>query len=84
MRRRVIWSEDARADYLSQIEYIARESIRNAELVATRIEATVDTLAAMPIGRAGRVAGTFEMLVRQTRLIIAYRQSGLHPFLETR
>lgn len=73
--RLVAWSDDALQDFDSAILYIAREDSQAATLVADRIEAAVGLLAEMPIGRQGRVKGTYEMPVQKTRYIIAYALS---------
>ncbi len=70
--RSVFWSKEALADFDSQINFIALDSIRGASLIADRIEQAVTALQAMPTGRFGRVAGTYEKLVTKTSLIIAY------------
>lgn len=72
MKRRVRWSDKAAADYHHQLTFIADDSPTNAELVDKRIIAAVELLAARPIGRAGRVAGTYEKSVAGTSLIVAY------------
>ena len=72
MKRRVRWSDNAAADYHDQLTYIADDSPTNAELVDKRIIAAIELLAARPIGRAGRVAGTYEKTVAGTSLIVAY------------
>ena len=76
MKRRVRWSEKAAADYHQQLTQIADDSPTNAELVDKRIIAAIGLLAARPIGRAGRVAGTYEKLVTGTSLIVAYLLDG--------
>lgn len=76
MKRRVRWSEKAAADYHQQLTQIADDSPTNAELVDKRIIAAIELLASRPIGRAGRVAGTYEKLVTGTSLIVAYLLDG--------
>jgi toxin ParE1/3/4 len=72
MKRRIAWGARATADYHAQLEYIAEQSPENADLVDQRIMATIEKLAEKPIGRAGRVAGTYEKSVLKTSLIVAY------------
>ena len=72
MTRRVRWGEKAALDYHEQLEIIANDSPANAELVDNRIIAAVELLAKQPIGRAGRVAGTYEKSIAGTSLIVAY------------
>jgi toxin ParE1/3/4 len=73
MKRRISWSAKASADYHGQLEFIAEENPNNADLVDQRLMAAIDLLSEMPVGRAGRVAGTYEKPVTRTSLIIAYR-----------
>jgi len=73
MIRRVEWSDDAADDFDQAIDYIARESEKNARRVSSRILAAIDLLAELPTGRQGRVAGTHEKLARNTPYIVAYK-----------
>jgi toxin ParE1/3/4 len=75
MKRRVAWGEKATADYHQQLRFIADQNPGNADLVDQRLMAAIETLADIPIGRAGRVAGTYEKPVTKTSLIIAYQLS---------
>jgi toxin ParE1/3/4 len=70
--RTVVWSDDALRDFDSAILYIATDDPQAASLVADRIEATIRLLAEMPVGRQGRVKGTYEIPGRRTRYIVAY------------
>jgi len=72
MIRRITWGLRATADYHSQLEYIAEQSPENADLVDQRIVSAIEELAAKPIGRAGRVAGTYEKSILKTNLIVVY------------
>jgi toxin ParE1/3/4 len=72
MKRRILWGEKAALDYHEQLEFIANDSPANAELVDDRIIAAIELLADRPIGRAGRVAGTYEKSVAGTSLIVTY------------
>jgi toxin ParE1/3/4 len=60
MTRDVIWAPAAIADYRSQLEYIAADSAKAAQLVKNRIDQAVRSLANKPLGRPGRVPGCFE------------------------
>lgn len=73
MKRRIAWSEKASADYLQQLNFIADRNPANADLVDTRLMAAINILAETPVGRAGRVTGTYEKPVTKTSLIIAYQ-----------
>jgi len=75
MARRIAWSEEAVDDFDSAITYVALDSKRSAGLVAQRIENAIAGLATMPIGRQGRVAGSYEKPVQKTPYVIAYSLS---------
>ena len=88
MTRDVAWSERALADFESQFEYIARDSLKNAKLVADRIEHSIGLLSDMPFGRIGRVAGTYEASVPKGPFIIVYelpddRTLGIRRIIHT-
>jgi toxin ParE1/3/4 len=73
--RRVVWQPRALADFDAQIAFIAEANPANATRVADRIEAVVSLLRVNPVGRAGRVPGTFEFVVPKTAYIVAYALS---------
>lgn len=70
--RRVIWSADARRDYLDILRYIADDNPDAAERVAAAIERTGDGLGEFATGRPGRVTGIYEKSVPRLPYIIAY------------
>ena len=70
--RRVVWSEDALDEFDDLVGYIAADNPPAALAVAGRIEDAIKALAAMPVGRRGRVAGTYEKVVSGLPYIIAY------------
>lgn len=70
--RAVTWSADALNDFDQAIYYIAKEDPRAALSVADRIEEAVLLLQAYPVGRQGRVTGTYEKPVTRTPYVIAY------------
>lgn len=70
--RRVLWAETALDDFDSIVAYIAEEDPAAAARVLDRIDATVRALADMPIGRRGRVGGTYEKVVAGLPFVIAY------------
>ena len=70
--RRVLWSQDALAEFDGIVAYVARDNPTVAGNVAERIERAVDALALMATGRRGRVAGTYEQIVSGLPYIIAY------------
>jgi toxin ParE1/3/4 len=74
--RRIAWSARAASDYYAQLEFISEQDPANADLVDQRIMAAIETLAERPIGRPGRVSGTYEKTVVKTGLIVAYELSA--------
>ena len=70
--RSVVWSRHAHNDFLGIIGYIAQDNPAAALSLARRIDQTIRGLAATPTGRKGRVAGTFEKVVRGMPYIVAY------------
>lgn len=72
MKRPVRWSTDALTDLSEQIAYIAAENPSAATRVANAIDKTATGLGEMPIGRPGRVTGTYEKSVTGLPYILAY------------
>jgi toxin ParE1/3/4 len=70
--RRVVWQPEALADFDSQIAFIAERSMQGAMLVADRIETAVEQLRLNPIGRPGRVGGTYERSIAKTSHIVVF------------
>ena len=70
--RRVDWSIDALDELDGIVAYIARDDPIAANKIADTIERTVDALASRPMGRKGRVNGTYEKVVSKLPYIIAY------------
>ena len=71
--RRVVWSKHAHNDFRGIIGTIAQDNpAAAADDVATRIDQTIQALAATPTGHKGRVSGTYEKVVRGMPYIIAY------------
>ena len=71
---KIKWLRKALKNLQQEAEYIAKENPETARLVVQRIHKAVSQLAAEPaIGRPGRVLGTRELVVPQTRYIIPYR-----------
>jgi toxin ParE1/3/4 len=68
----VFWSEDALDDAGALVSYIAADNPIAAPEVLDRIETAVELLGHTPIGRRGRVAGTYEKPVVGLPWIIAY------------
>lgn len=70
--RAVIWSEDARDDYLNILRYIASDDPFAAEKVAQAIEKAGDGLGDFATGHPGRVSGTYEKSLPGLPYVIAY------------
>jgi plasmid stabilization system protein ParE len=70
--RRLLWSDKARQDFRQIIAYIAERNPPAAAKVADRIDHAARDLAAMPIGRRGRVSGTYDKSLSRLPYIIAY------------
>ena len=65
------WRKTARADLLAIIGYIADDNPDAAQKLKDEVEAQVSELALHPqMCRAGRVAGTREMIVRPNYIVI--------------
>jgi toxin ParE1/3/4 len=73
MSLQVFWSEDALREVEGIFSFIAQDSLNNANLVADRIEHTIDLLSKTPFGRQGRMKNTYEAVVPKTPFIIAYQ-----------
>lgn len=70
--RRIAWSQDALAELDDAIRYIAEDNPTAAIDQLDRIEEAARLLAEMPVGRPGRVQGTYEKPVLGSPYIIAY------------
>jgi toxin ParE1/3/4 len=74
---RVRWLRVALANLDAEAEYIAEDNPAAAGRVVQKILRAVDLLQQNPaMGRAGRVAGTRELVVAETPYIIPYRVRG--------
>jgi toxin ParE1/3/4 len=74
---RVRWLKVALANLDAEAEYIAEDNPAAAGRVVQKILRTVDLLKKNPaMGRAGRVAGTRELVIAETPHIIPYRVRG--------
>jgi plasmid stabilization system protein ParE len=74
--RRIEITRKASADLDAIVAYIAQDNPVAAERVDQRIRAAFEKLAELSTGRAGRVPGTFEKLVKGTPYVIAYELSN--------
>lgn len=69
---KVVWSAAALDDFDRSIAFIAAKNPDAAARVADRIDRAARTLARLPTGRHGRVAGTYEKLVTGLPYVLAY------------
>lgn len=71
---RVEWLNQALRNLDDEAEYIAREDQQAARLVVQRIVDAINLLPDNPaLGHAGRLHGTRELVVPDTRYIVPYR-----------
>jgi toxin ParE1/3/4 len=73
MNRPVVWSIQARDDFLSIVETIAQDNPDAAGRVAERIMRATVALSTMATGRVGRVDGTYEKVLSGLPYILSYR-----------
>jgi toxin ParE1/3/4 len=74
MATRIKWLKTALKNLNYEAAYIAADDPAAARLVVRRIVQSVALLSAQPaMGRPGRVAGTRELVVPNTRYLIPYR-----------
>lgn len=84
--KRLIWSPEAERNLNEIADHIAADNPFAARRVIERIHTAAGKLAFMPSGRAGRVPGTHERPVRNTRYIIVSnrlrrdRDFAHHPY----
>ena len=74
---RVRWLRTALRNLDEEAKYIATDDPDAARTVVQRVLDAVGSLAEQPaLGRPGRVPGTRELVVRETRHIVPYRVKG--------
>ncbi len=74
---RVSWLRAALRNLDEEATYIAADDEAAARVVVARVLEAVAQLAEQPaMGRPGRVPGTRELVVRNTRYIVPYRVRG--------
>lgn len=74
---RVRWLRKALRNLDDEASYIAADSPDAAQLVVQRVLEAVAMLAQQPgMGRPGRVSGTRELVVLETRYYVPYRVRG--------
>lgn len=82
MRRQVVWSKDARSDYLEILRYIAEDNPDAADRVADRFDQAAAALSDFATGRVGRVTGTYEKVLPGLPYILAYEIIGTDQGVE--
>ena len=74
---RIRWLRIALRNLDAEASYIARDAPGAAHVVVQRVLDAVAALAEQPaLGRPGRVAGTRELMVPNTRYLVPYRVRG--------
>ncbi len=77
------WLMKALQNLNDEAEYIAQENPEAAGLVVQHIVATINLLADNPaIGHQGRIHGTRELVIPDTRYIVPYRVKPQHQAIE--
>lgn len=68
------WLRKALQNLESEAEYIARDDPKAASIVVQRIQQAVELLSENPsLGHPGRLPGTRELVIPDTRYIVPYR-----------
>lgn len=68
------WLNKALKNLDQEAEYIATDNPEVARLIVQQIRNTITLLAENPsMGRAGRITGTRELIIKNTRYIVPYR-----------
>lgn len=70
--REIVWAEAARGDLRHAALWLADRNPDVARRFVLEVREAVDGLARTPTGRPGRVAGTYEKVLRRFPYIIAY------------
>ncbi|MGA9794584.1 MAG: type II toxin-antitoxin system RelE/ParE family toxin [Rhizomicrobium sp.] len=76
---KIIWSNTAERNLDAIWEYIAQDNLDAADRMIERLRQAADALIDHPhMGRAGRTAGTRELVVAATPYILIYRTLREH------
>ncbi len=76
-RVKIFWLKTATRNRFQQLDYIAADNPAAAVRIDTQIENQTALLLAHPlIGRAGRVAGTRELVISDSPFLLVYRIRG--------
>ena len=71
---KILWTEPARMDLREIFLYISNDSPKAARVLLNTIKNRVELLTENPrLGRLGRVEGTYELVLAETRYIVPYR-----------
>lgn len=70
--KHVVWSDDARRDYVGIVKFIADTNPIAAENVGGQIVKTAKDLGELATGHKGRVVGTYESVVVDLPYVVAY------------
>lgn len=74
MPARLAWTPSAVRDLGDFLDFVAEDDPAAADAQAARVRSAAERLLAFPgMGRPGRVAGTRELVVPGTPVILAYR-----------
>jgi toxin ParE1/3/4 len=74
---RVKWLRNALRSMDDEADFIAAEDAHSARLVVERVLSAVAMLESQPnLGRPGRIPGTRELVVLNTRYLVPYRVRG--------
>lgn len=77
------WLKKALQNLNDEAEYIAQENPEAARLVVQHIVAKINLLADNPaMGHPGRIHGTRELVIPDTRHIVPYRVKPQHQTIE--
>lgn len=70
----ILWSPESISDLKNLYQYSLIENPHSAHMIYNRVIEQVEILTHSPhIGRAGRVPGTRELIISDTKYIIPYR-----------
>ncbi|MGZ8227699.1 MAG: type II toxin-antitoxin system RelE/ParE family toxin [Methylococcaceae bacterium] len=71
---KILWTEPARMDLREIFLYISNDNPKAARVLLDTIKKRVELLKENPrLGRLGRVEGTYELVLAETRYIVPYR-----------
>lgn len=74
--REVVWSSQAKGQYLSALTFLTEKNGAAAAKLLERVEVTTAALAVRPVGRPGYADDTFERIVQRTSYGIVFQLAG--------